>query len=98
LSSTYRLDRPIVDRTNLDQVLDFDLTFEPLTAGAPDAAAGAGCPAEFRTIAERRNLNVAFSCPSLFTAVQDQLGLRLDPQVAPVEVLVIDSVKRPTEN
>jgi uncharacterized protein (TIGR03435 family) len=34
----------------------------------------------------------------LFTAVQDQLGLRLDPQVAPVEVLVIDSVKRPTEN
>jgi len=36
--------------------------------------------------------------PSLFTAIQEQIGLRLDATKAPVEVLVIDSVSRPTEN
>lgn len=36
--------------------------------------------------------------PSLFTAVQEQLGLRLDSQQAPMEFLVIDHIERPTEN
>jgi uncharacterized protein (TIGR03435 family) len=36
--------------------------------------------------------------PSIFTAVQQQLGLRLEPQKAPFEVLVIDSVDRPSAN
>jgi len=36
--------------------------------------------------------------PSLLTAIQEQLGLRLDPARAPVEVLMIDSVSRPTAN
>jgi uncharacterized protein (TIGR03435 family) len=36
--------------------------------------------------------------PSLFIAVQEQLGLRLDSTTAPQEVLVIDSVQRPSEN
>ena len=34
--------------------------------------------------------------PSVFTAVQEQLGLRLVSSRAPVQVLVIDSVERPT--
>jgi uncharacterized protein (TIGR03435 family) len=38
------------------------------------------------------------SAPSLPTALHEQLGLRLDAQKAPVEVLVIDSISRPTEN
>jgi len=36
--------------------------------------------------------------PSLFTAVQEQLGLKLDTQKAQVEYLVIDRIQKPTEN
>jgi len=36
--------------------------------------------------------------PSLFTAVREQLGLRLEAQKGPMETLVIDSVQRPSEN
>jgi len=36
--------------------------------------------------------------PSLFTAVKEQLGLRLEAQKAPVDFLVIDHVEKPSEN
>jgi uncharacterized protein (TIGR03435 family) len=38
----------------------------------------------------------ASNLPSIFTAVQEQLGLRLQPERGPVPFLIIDSVQRPT--
>jgi uncharacterized protein (TIGR03435 family) len=36
--------------------------------------------------------------PSLFSAIEDQLGLKLEPEKAPVDVLVIDSIEKPSPN
>lgn len=42
--------------------------------------------------------NPASDLPTLFAAVQEQLGLRFDAQTAPTEVLVVDNAELPTEN
>jgi uncharacterized protein (TIGR03435 family) len=88
------VDRPVVDQTNLNDVLDFDLTWamENATADTPP-----GCDPTVLEMAKRpRYEKTKVSCPSLFTAVREQLGLRLDPRRAPIPVLVIDSVQPPT--
>ena len=91
------VDRPIVDRTGLTTVLDFNLTWTPLDAvGAGDSANL--CPQAFQEMASRLKETLPGNCPALFTALQEQLGLRLEAQQAPVEVLVIDAVHLPTEN
>ena len=75
--------RYVVDRTGLTGAWDFDLTF------TVDARGAAGSPEQ---------LTINQDAPSLFTAVQEQLGLKLESTKAPVEVLVIDSIERPTED
>jgi uncharacterized protein (TIGR03435 family) len=66
-----RLDRLVIDRTNLQGIFDIDLTWAVDTTASDNA-------------------------PSIFTAVQEQLGLKLEPTRAPVEVLVIESAEKPT--
>ena len=80
------LNRLVVDRSGLDGYYDAELKFTPerIPDVGPEALPG-GLPID-------RN------GPSIFTAVQEQLGLKLDPQRRPVEVLIIDRVKPPTEN
>ena len=75
--------RNVVDKTGLTGAFDLDLTWKPdVPAGAPEAAGNASSD----------------DAPSLFTALQEQLGLRLDAQRGPVEVLVIDSAEHPVED
>jgi uncharacterized protein (TIGR03435 family) len=76
--------RIVIDRTGLTGNFDIDLTFTPdrLPQGPPPP----GAPP----------INIDPNGPSLFTALQEQLGLKLDSERAPVEVLVIEHVERPT--
>ena len=75
--------RMVVERTGLTGAWDFELSYAAEGRGAPGGADAA--PADP-------------NAPSLFTAIQEQLGLKLESTKGPVEVLVIDSVERPTEN
>jgi uncharacterized protein (TIGR03435 family) len=82
-----RLQRVVVDRTGLTGNFDFDLTF------APDQI-----PKELQGPDAPPSPPIDPNAPSIFTALQEQLGLKLDSQKGPVEVSVIDRVERPTED
>jgi len=89
------VDRPVVDQTNLPDVLDFDLIWTTIDNANPDTPPG--CHPSVLEMAKRpRYEKTKLTCPSLFTAVREQLGMRLDARRAPVPVLVIDSVQLPT--
>jgi uncharacterized protein (TIGR03435 family) len=81
------LERPVVDQTGLTDRFDFTLQWTPDTAQV--AAAGANAPPAPTN---------ADAPPDLFAAVQQQLGLKLESTKAPVEVLVVDKVQKPSEN
>jgi len=79
--------RMVVDKTNLTGKFDIDLQFTPEQAQMPPP--GAGAP---------QLPPIDPSGPSLFTALQEQLGLKLESQKGPVGMMVIDHVERPSEN
>ena len=93
------VDRPVINRTTIDRVIDFNLTWTPPDVAAADAGpSDPGCPASFRKMAEQLKARADMTCPSIFTAVEEQLGLKLNAQNAPFDVLVVESVQQPTEN
>ncbi|HEY7188269.1 MAG TPA: TIGR03435 family protein [Vicinamibacterales bacterium] len=83
------VNRTVVDKTGLNGRYDFQLTYTPEGRGLPGLPAGAP-PVGVEAPAADPN------GASLFTALQEQLGLKLDSQKGPVEVLVIDSIEQPT--
>jgi len=76
-------ERPVVDMTGLTKNYDFTLTFLP------------PLPPNFNT----ENIPPEIlNRPSIFDALKQQLGLKLEPQRGPVEYYVIDHVERPAGN
>jgi uncharacterized protein (TIGR03435 family) len=81
------LGRTVIDKTGLTGLYDVKLDFVPdeATAALPPP------PPDAATALDARN-------PSILTALQEQLGLRLESTKDPVEVLVVDHVARPATN
>jgi uncharacterized protein (TIGR03435 family) len=75
----------VTDQTGLAGNFDWGLEWSPEASRAA-VAPEAGGPATEPT------------GPSIFTAVQEQLGLRLEATKAPLDALIIDSVEQPSEN
>lgn len=79
--------RVIVDKTGLNGLYDWSLEWTPTSS---DGQIGL-----VPTVEKEIGMKVA---PGLFTALEEQLGLKLTTTKAPVEVLVVGQVQRPTEN
>jgi uncharacterized protein (TIGR03435 family) len=93
-----QLGRVVLDRTGLNGNYDFDLKWTPDTSqmsamGGPPMGPGPGGPGG-REMPPPPDPNG----PTVFTAIQEQLGLKLESQKGPVEVIVIDHVEKPSEN
>lgn len=81
------LDRPVVDQTGLQGRFDFMLKWTPDESQFPDFGMKIPPPS-----------TAPDAPPNLFTALQEQVGLKLDSTKAPVDVLVIDRVEKPSAN
>jgi uncharacterized protein (TIGR03435 family) len=83
------LDRPVIDKTGITNYFEIQLKFSPDdSAPSRPAIPDPGAPATVR----------APDDPGIFQAIQEQLGLKLVPAKGPVDVLVIDHIKRPSVN
>lgn len=78
--------RPVIDKTGLTGMYDFSLKYAPDGRYVGPFAPPPGAPAP----------PVDPDAPSLSTAVQEQLGLKLEAARGPVEVVVIDKFEKPT--
>jgi bla regulator protein blaR1 len=88
-----QLGSTVQDKTGLTGKYDFTLQWTPDRNASP--MPGAPEPGQQGPAAAA---STDASGPSIFTAVQEQLGLKLESQKGPVEVLVIDHVETPSEN
>jgi uncharacterized protein (TIGR03435 family) len=87
---TQMLGHPVLDKTELKGVYDFKLQFTPDDRLQPPSGLAPN---------ERLPVPAADSnAPSLFDALQDQLGLKLESGKGPVEVIAVDRVERPSGN
>jgi uncharacterized protein (TIGR03435 family) len=89
---TQSVGRPVIDKTGLTGYYDYTLKWTPdLGIGSPSPFGlppGAPSPDALPPTDP--------DAPNLFTAVQEQLGLKLESARGPVEVVVIDRLERPT--
>jgi uncharacterized protein (TIGR03435 family) len=76
------LDRTVVDQTGLSGTFDFELEWTP----------------DENQFSGNLPRSVEPTKPSLFVAMQEQLGLRLEATRGPVQTIVIDRVERPSQN
>lgn len=81
------LDRPVVDQTGLTGRFDFTLNWTP--DDSQFGGMGARIPPP---------TDVADAPPNLYTAIQEQIGLKLEATKAPADVMVIDHVEKPSAN
>lgn len=88
-----RIGRTIVDKTGFSGTFNFQLDFSPEDAASIPKPAPTGAAGPERPIP---GTNV--QTPTIFAALQEQLGLRLQAGKGQVEVLVIDHVQRPSPN
>ena len=82
--------RMVVDRTGLTGAFDLEFRFDA-SRPFPGVGTGGGFPIQPAGPANP-------DAPSIFTALEEQLGLKLEAQTRPVELLVIDHVEQPTAN
>jgi uncharacterized protein (TIGR03435 family) len=82
LSVVPMIGRPVLDKTGLPGPYDFTLQLNPTANGDAGAIKRAAAEEGF----------------SLFAYALDQLGLRLEPEKAAIDFLIIDHVERPSEN
>jgi uncharacterized protein (TIGR03435 family) len=82
------LDRPVVNQTGLEGKWDFVIKF------TPDDSMFNGHPPTLPTKAD----STVEASPSLFEAMDKQLGLKLEPQKTAVDVIAIDHLEKPSAN
>jgi uncharacterized protein (TIGR03435 family) len=91
------MDRPVLDMTELKGNFDIDLDWKP-DENQPSPFGGGGIRSP-EGAEEKQTARDSADAPSIFTAVQEKLGLKLEVRKSPVEILIIDHAERvPTEN
>jgi uncharacterized protein (TIGR03435 family) len=84
---TQLVGRPVVDKTGLNGLYDYEITIDAPTVIRMYAELGVNLPSAAASLPQE---------PSLMTNLQETLGLKLDAQRGPGQVLIVDSAAPPT--